>query len=265
MSSASLRLKTHAIGFSHPSLGRQLVYLKDNRSNLHAKRKDARTQPLVVHPDVQNLAGFKDTRVAALSPNWKYMNSNLSTFPIGSGSSKTGIVVDIEDMDALRELLELMGLPPASPSVSAVLPSRPSSEPPNAPAIVAPRGSEPLGDTYDDCPAQDPSQLGSDHPGKGMTQRSFVKRDMKVREAVLWRAGGKCERKDCDVTRDFVAFFDVHHILGAGTSDRVWNCVALCPNCHREAHYSPHAERINAELLRFARSFELSKGSAVLG
>lgn len=119
--------KTHAIGFSHPALGRQLVYLKDNRGNLHAKRKAAGTQPLVVHPDVQNLAGFENTRVAVLSPNRKYMNSNLSTFPIGSGSSKTGVAVDIEGMAALRELLAVMGFRPAPPA-SIVSPSLPALE-----------------------------------------------------------------------------------------------------------------------------------------
>lgn len=113
---SEVETKTHAIGFSHPALGHRLVYLKDNRGNLRAKRKAAGTQPLVLHPDVQNLAGFESTRVAALSPNRTYMNSNLSTFPIGSGSSKTGVAVDIEDMAALRELLELMGLPPVSPA-----------------------------------------------------------------------------------------------------------------------------------------------------
>lgn len=125
--------KTHAIGFSHPSLGHQLVYLKDGRSNLGAKRKAVRKQPLVVHPDVQNLGGFENTRVAELSPNRKYMNGNMATFPMGGGSSATGVAVDVEDMEALRELLELMGLPLAS-SVPTVSLPRPTLEIPAAPA-----------------------------------------------------------------------------------------------------------------------------------
>ena len=130
---SEVETKTHAIGFGHPSLGRRLVYLKDRRSRLAAKREAARKQPLVVHPDVQSLAGFGSTRVAALAPNRKYMNSNLSTFPIGSGSSKTGVAVDIEDMEALRELLELMGLAPASRG-SAALPAKPAHKVPTSPA-----------------------------------------------------------------------------------------------------------------------------------
>lgn len=129
---SAVETKTHAIGLNHPALGRQLVYLKDGRSNLSAKRKAVRKQPLVVHPDIQNLAGFENTRVAKLSPNRKYMNGNMSTFPIGSGSSATGIAVDIEDMEALRELLELMGLPPGS-SVSTALPPKPLRKAPTTP------------------------------------------------------------------------------------------------------------------------------------
>lgn len=127
-------IKTHAIGFSHVVLGRQLVYLKDGRGNLHAKRKAVRKQPLVVHRDVQNLTGFENTRVAALSPNRKYMNGNMSNFPIGSGSSATGVAVDIEDMEALRELLELMGLRPPSPALT-VLPRSTKPDEPRMPAF----------------------------------------------------------------------------------------------------------------------------------
>lgn len=130
---SEVETKTHAIGFSHPALGRRLVYLKDGRSNLGAKRKAVRKQPLVVHPDVQNLGGFENTRVAVLSPNRKYMNGNMSTFPIGGGSSATGVAVDVEDVGALRELLKLMGLPLASSVPTTSLP-RPTLEIAVAPA-----------------------------------------------------------------------------------------------------------------------------------
>ena len=107
--------KTHAIGFGHAALGDRLVYLKDGRNNLSARRKAVRKQPLVVHPDVQYLAGFEQTRVAALSPNRRYMNGNMSTFPRMGDLSATGVAVDIPDMKALRELLEVMGISEASP------------------------------------------------------------------------------------------------------------------------------------------------------
>jgi 5-methylcytosine-specific restriction protein A len=110
-------------------------------------------------------------------------------------------------------------------------------------------------DTFDDIPGLDYSRIGSDGAPAVKTTRSNVKRDHRVRAAVLERARGKCERTECGTARDYSGFFDVHHILGAEKSDRVWNCVALCPNCHREAHAAPDQEEINAHLLAFARRF----------
>lgn len=88
--------------------------------------------------------------------------------------------------------------------------------------------------------------------------RSMVKRDRRVRAEVLKRAEGVCEREGCQHTREWAGFLDVHHILGADKSDRAWNCVALCPNCHREAHYSPEHGAINADLLAYASAFRQS-------
>lgn len=94
-------------------------------------------------------------------------------------------------------------------------------------------------DTFDDLPGLDPSLLGSDGAPRVPIARSFVERNQRVRRAVLRRANGKCERSICDITRRYPGFFDVHHILGADKSDRVYNCVALCPNCHREGVVKP--------------------------
>jgi 5-methylcytosine-specific restriction protein A len=102
-------------------------------------------------------------------------------------------------------------------------------------------------DTFDDMPNQY-SQLGSDGSPRVPTLRSGVRRDPRVRAVVLKRARGMCEREGCGISRDYTGFLDVHHILGAERGDRVWNCVAVCPNCHREAHAAPYRERINAEL-----------------
>jgi 5-methylcytosine-specific restriction protein A len=84
--------------------------------------------------------------------------------------------------------------------------------------------------------------------------RSEVKRDPHVRHAVLARAHG-CERDGCGQTQHYPGFLDVHHILGVEKGDRVWNCVALCPNCHRDAHYSPEAQALNVQLLAYAEKF----------
>ena len=111
-------------------------------------------------------------------------------------------------------------------------------------------------DSMDDLPGVNYASLGSDGAVRVQRISSGVKRDPRVRQAVFERSRGICERSGCGAQRDFTGFFDVHHILGAEKSDRVWNCVTLCPNCHREAHASPERDAINASLLEFARRFQ---------
>jgi 5-methylcytosine-specific restriction enzyme A len=126
------------------------------------------------------------------------------------------------------------------------------------PLVVAP-----FDDTYDDCPGLDYAQLGSDGAPRTLALRSGYKRDNAVRAAVLDRALGACERASCGEKRPYRGFLDVHHILGAEKSDRLWTCVALCPNCHREAHTSPDANKMNDALLAFAQQFSpREKGDA---
>jgi 5-methylcytosine-specific restriction enzyme A len=60
---------------------------------------------------------------------------------------------------------------------------------------------------------------------------------------VLLRANGVCERCNCPAPfrrkSDHQPYLEVHHTipLAAGGLDVVANAEALCPNCHREAHY----------------------------
>lgn len=112
-------------------------------------------------------------------------------------------------------------------------------------------------DTFDDLPSLDYSLIGSDGAPVVLCVKSHVKREQRVRVAVIKRAGGKCERSHCGAARSYPGFLDVHHILGAEKSDRVWNCVAVCPNCHREAHTAPDREEINAALLTLATRFRV--------
>jgi len=113
----------------------------------------------------------------------------------------------------------------------------------------------PVDDTFDDLPSVDYSELGSDGADRVPTISSKVKRNPQVRREVIKRAVNGCERKSCGDKRRYKGFLDVHHILGVEKSDRVWNCVALCPNCHREAHYSADRDKINEELLKYASNF----------
>lgn len=83
----------------------------------------------------------------------------------------------------------------------------------------------------------------SPHPRAYLSQMLVFQRDRKVVEATLKRALGVCER--CRLPAPFVRrsdgepFLEVHHTipLSEGGMDRIENTEALCPNCHREAHF----------------------------
>lgn len=68
------------------------------------------------------------------------------------------------------------------------------------------------------------------------------KRSPYVVAEVLKRANGKCQscKRDAPFLKeDGSPFLEVHHIewLSNGGEDSVENAIALCPNCHRQAHY----------------------------
>ncbi|EPK7359198.1 HNH endonuclease [Kluyvera ascorbata] len=74
-----------------------------------------------------------------------------------------------------------------------------------------------------------------------VTRRDF-KRNPNVVAEVLNRANGKCQscKRDAPFLKeDGTPFLEVHHIewLSNGGEDSVGNAIALCPNCHRQAHY----------------------------
>ena len=70
----------------------------------------------------------------------------------------------------------------------------------------------------------------------------IYKRSPYVVAEVLSRANGKCQNCKSDapfLKVDGTPFLEVHHIewLSNGGEDSVKNAIALCPNCHRQAHY----------------------------
>lgn len=70
----------------------------------------------------------------------------------------------------------------------------------------------------------------------------IYKRSPYVVAEVLSRANGKCQSCNSDapfLKVDGTPFLEVHHIewLSNGGEDSVKNAIALCPNCHRQAHY----------------------------
>ncbi len=80
-------------------------------------------------------------------------------------------------------------------------------------------------------------------PTKITVRQTVFNRNQYVIVEVLERANGFCERcknlapflKDTDNS----AYLEVHHKkpLAEGGNDTVENAIALCPNCHRQAHY----------------------------
>lgn len=75
-----------------------------------------------------------------------------------------------------------------------------------------------------------------------MVVTTFLRNQYVIAE-VLARAKGVCE--SCDTSAPFprasdgTPYLEVHHVipLASGGEDTVDNAVALCPNCHRRAHY----------------------------
>ena len=102
--------KTHAVGYTHPALAGQRVYVKVARSERKEKAAAMDKQPLVLHPMVARRPGFGATRIAQIGANHAYKNTNMSTFPHKPGESACGIAVDVPDIDALLELLAVLGV-----------------------------------------------------------------------------------------------------------------------------------------------------------
>ncbi|MDQ3007121.1 MAG: HNH endonuclease [Chloroflexota bacterium] len=93
--------------------------------------------------------------------------------------------------------------------------------------------------------------IGNDAPVR-VEQKAFgFKRDPLVKAWILKNANGKCEK--CDANAPFKKetgepFLEVHHLIRLCEEgrDTIDNAVGLCPNCHRELHYS----REKAELIK---------------
>jgi 5-methylcytosine-specific restriction protein A len=112
--------------------------------------------------------------------------------------------------------------------------------------------------TIEEQLAQDVQVALSDEPGRrrarlaaktetlprkvAVTSTSFV-RDPDVIAEALFRAKGQCEecKKDAPFIRksDGRPYLEVHHKipLANGGKDTIDNVVAVCPNCHRKAHF----------------------------
>lgn len=96
---------------------------------------------------------------------------------------------------------------------------------------------------------------GQDSPESRGKYSTPFERDESVKAWVLNNARGICE--GCVNPAPFIdikgsSFLEVHHVLwlSQGGSDKISNVVALCPNCHRRAHYSQDRDEFKEHLYR---------------
>jgi 5-methylcytosine-specific restriction endonuclease McrA len=89
-------------------------------------------------------------------------------------------------------------------------------------------------------------------PDKVQTISYDFRRNPDVIAVVLKRANGKCELCGFDApflkASDGNPYLEVHHwiTLSEGGEDTVENTGALCPNCHKQAHYGQRREFIKS-------------------
>ncbi|WP_157843095.1 HNH endonuclease [Bacillus sp. FJAT-44742] len=88
------------------------------------------------------------------------------------------------------------------------------------------------------------------------------KRAAAIKLYALQRAAGFCEacgKEAPFVNKEGTPFLEVHHInrLSDGGPDHPEFVAAICPNCHRRAHYSQDAEEFNHNLENHIKEKEL--------
>jgi len=101
--------------------------------------------------------------------------------------------------------------------------------------------------SYSEQERRERLKLADKKPTSTSAQINVFLRNPDVKVEVLHRANEHCEycqspapfKKDSDGE----GFLEVHHIkpLAEGGDDTVENAVALCPNCHRHAHYGKNS------------------------
>jgi 5-methylcytosine-specific restriction endonuclease McrA len=118
-------------------------------------------------------------------------------------------------------------------------------------AIVEGRPA-PFSDAIDD--------LGSDRPEQVSYIGVRYARDLRIRAAVMRRAGGKCEYcgKEGFKRADGTRYLEAHHILALADegSDLMTNVIAICPGEHREAHFGERRVEIEAEMIAKVQAAE---------
>lgn len=106
--------------------------------------------------------------------------------------------------------------------------------------------------------------IGQLKPSRVQHVSERIPRDPAVKAWVLENAKGDCEMCELPgpfVTTDGENYLEVHHVrwLSQNGSDTITNAVALCPNCHREAHYGSDPDGFIRLLLERVSRLKLEK------
>lgn len=96
--------------------------------------------------------------------------------------------------------------------------------------------------------------------GEKVKRRSIsskvFERNPAVREYARRRSGCKCETPGCSwegfLKTNGEAYIEVHHVIGLGDDgrDAIDNVAAVCPSCHRKAHYGADKKAFATALLK---------------
>jgi len=81
----------------------------------------------------------------------------------------------------------------------------------------------------------------------------YKNRSIEIKKYALLRANGQCENCGEDapfVNSNNIPFLEVHHIFSLADDgpDHPINVAAICPNCHREAHYGQDMQTLKDNL-----------------
>ena len=91
-------------------------------------------------------------------------------------------------------------------------------------------------------------------------RKAAYERSEALKVYVIVRSNGWCEgcRSEAPFQTKKGPFLECHHVhrLADGGPDHPQNVVALCPNCHRRAHYAKDSVEFNKELKAVAVTAE---------
>lgn len=98
-------------------------------------------------------------------------------------------------------------------------------------------------------------------PSRGERTTTLFERSKAVRDYVFARAEGNCEH--CGQPAPFITpkgrpYLEAHHIrrMTDGGPDDPRYVIAICPNCHRRAHYGLDARARNEKMQRYVSAIE---------